>query len=417
MLKWKKKHKPEEAEHEEDLELYDRDDIDFVGDSKATILTHTHHFTNFFLYVLLAFVIVAIVWASLAQIDEIAIGNGKVIPSSKVKLIQNLEGGIVEKVFVNEGEVVKKGQVLLRLDETRFSSSYKEARAKYLVLLADIVRLTAEVQGKKTVEFPEILQKEAPELVETEKGYFKERQEDLKTTVETLQSSYDLVKQELDIVRPLVKQKVMSQLELLRLEREANDLKGKIGEADEEFRGKAHSELTEDKAELAGVMEIMRAQKDKMERTTIRSPVDGIVKKVNVTTVGEVIKPGSNIMEVVPMEDNLLVEVNVKPSDIAFIHPGAEATVKVTAYDFSIYGGLPAKVEYISADTIEDKQGNEYYKVVVRTNKSYLGEKVDPLPIIPGMTASVNIITGKISVLRYIMKPITRATDAAFKQR
>lgn len=393
------------------------EDMDFVSDSKEVVLSQTYRHANVLLYIIIAFVVIGLIWAVTTKLEQITIGAGRVIPSEKIKFIQNLEGGIVEQIYVKDGDFVKQGQVLVHLDPTRFNSEYREIRAKYLTLLANIARLQAEANGDDTILFPTALEKEAPALVASETLFFKDRQADLKAKLNNLQEGYSLAKQELYIVKPLVEQKVMSQLELLRLEREVNDLRGQIDETLEAFKGKAHTKLNEKKSELNSVKADLISAEDRAKRTIIRSPVNGIVKSINVSTLGEVVKSGDDIMEIIPLVDNLTISVDVKPSDIAFIHPNAKALVKITAYDYAIYGGLPATVESISADTIQDERGDHFYKVKVRTEKSHLDNQGKKLPIIPGMTATVNIITSKKSVLSYIMKPILRAREAAFKER
>lgn len=394
-----------------------KEDIDFVSDSKEVVLSQTYKHANVLLYIILAFVLIAITWAVTTKLEQITIGAGRVIPSSKIRFVQNLEGGIVEQTYVQDGDFVKKGQVLLRLSPTRFSSEYRELRAKYLTLVTNIARLQAEANGDSTISFPASLEQEAPTLVVSETLFFNDRQSDLSAKLTNLREGYLLAEQELQIVRPLVEQNVMSKLELLRLEREVNELRGQIDETLEAFKGKAHSELNEKKAELSTIKEEMVAAKDRVKRTVIRSPVNGIVKALNISTIGEVVKSGADIVEIIPITANLTVEVDVKPPDIAFIHPNAKALVKITAYDYAIYGGLPAIVESISADTIQDEKGEHFYKVKVRTSQNYLDKEGNKLPIIPGMTATVNIITSKKSVLSYIMKPILRAKDSAFKER
>ncbi len=393
------------------------EDMDFVSDSKAVVLSQTYRHANVLLYIVIAFITIAIIWATTTKLEQITIGAGRVIPSGKIKVIQNLEGGIVQQINVKDGDIVKKGEVLVRLDATRFNSDYREVHSNYLTLLANVSRLRAESSGDQTILFPAILEKEAPQLVVSETLFFEDRQTDLTAKITNLRDGYLLAEQELQIVKPLVEQQVMSKLELLRLEREVNELKGQMDETLEDFKGKAHAQLNEKKAELVIAKEKMISAEDRMNRTVIRSPVNGVVKSMNISTLGEVIKSGDNIIEIVPMTDQLTVEVDVKPSDIAFIHPEAKALVKITAYDYAVYGGLPATVESISADTIQDEKGNHFYKVKIRTEQNYLDKEGNKLPIMPGMTATVNIITNKKSVLSYIMKPILRAREAAFKER
>ena len=396
------------------------EDLPYLDDKKLAILNESSFWANALLYAIGAFIIVAIIWAKYAIIDETTNAMGKVIPSSQVQVIQNLEGGILSEILVSEGDVVEKGQVLLRIDDTRFASSYREARSRYLALLATTSRLRAESLGKDKVEYPKVVEQEAPEVVKSEDKLFEFNQDQLASNLKTLEKSYELAVKELDITKPLVDEGLMSQLELLRLQREVNDLEGKIESEKDRFRTDARTKFNEKDAELSALSESILAMEDRMVRTTIKSPVKGTVKKINISTIGGVIKPGMDIMEIVPFEDTLLIEAKVKPSDIAFIHPGQEAIVKVSAYDFSIYGSLPGTVEYISADTIEEDENRreeEFYKILVRTQKNALGTEEKPLPIIPGMVVTVDILTGKKSVLDYILKPFLKAKERALRER
>jgi adhesin transport system membrane fusion protein len=399
----------------------DQEDLEFVDDSRKAMVTESPFITNALLYGIGAFIIVILIWAKFAILDEITVAAGKVIPSSQVQVIQNLDGGIVAAIYVREGDIVQKDQILMRLDDTRYASAYREALAKYWALTASTARLMAEETGAKTITFPQALIQEQPELVKNETLLFNQHVEDLNATLDTLRKSYNLANQELNISKPMVAEGLISQIELLRTEREVNDLQGKISQALEGFQSKAHDQLSEQTAQLASLQEALAGLKDRMVRTTIRSPVYGTVKKINIATIGGVIQPGMNIMEIVPLEDTLLIEARVRPSDIAFIHPGQQAMVKFTAYDFSIYGGLQGTVEYISADTIKDQDNPQdketYYKILVRTTSNHLGTDEKPLPIIPGMTAMVDIKTGRKSVLDYLLNPIFKASENALRER
>jgi len=395
---------------------------DILDESKKAFLIESPRWSNLLLYGIAAVIIVLTIWAKFAIIDEYTRANGKVIPSSQVQVIQNLEGGILSEIFVHEGDTVQKGEVLLRIDDTRFASDFREGQAKYLSLLASTARLKAEDQGMTKVEYPEIIKNEAPDVMADENNLFVQRQQQLDASLSTLKRSYNLAKEELDITKPLVEEGIMSQLELIRLERQVNEIKGKIDQAREDFESKAHEEYNKQQAQLAQLTQALSAMKDRMVRTTVRSPVKGTVKKINIATIGGVIKPGMDIMEIVPLEDTLLIEAKVRPKDIAFIHPGQPAMVKFTAYDYSIYGGLHGLVEYISADTIEDAEAQgpkkeSFYKILVRTNTNHLGTVEKPLPIIPGMVCTVDILTGDKSVLDYIMKPILKARQNALRER
>jgi len=408
------------------------------------------------------FVVSFITWASMATLDEVTRGEGRVVPSSKIQVIQNLEGGIVAEILVNEGAVVDKGQVLIRIENTAAEANFGELQQRRLSALAAVARLQAEqdAQGGTEPIFSEELRQAAPELVQAEIGLFAVRQQQLRSQIQILEdqvaqrkqemqeldsklsglrSAHGLASQELEITRPLAEQGVVAKVELLRLEREVLDLRSQIEATNlarpraesalnealrriEErlvtFRSDAATELAKTQLELASLTEALTADRDRVQRTEVRSPVHGTVKEIKVRTVGGVVQPGQDLLEIVPIEDTLLVEAQVRPSDIAFMYPNQKAVIKITAYDFSIYGGLDAVVEQISADAIEDKEkGESFFRIYLRTDKNYLGTAEDPLPIIPGMTASVDVLTGEKTVMEYLMKPILRARDNALRER
>lgn len=392
-------------------------EIDFVNDIDAAIVEQPRDYIHWGLYLTVFFILVAIVWAHFAVLDEITAGEGKVIPSSRIQVIQNLEGGILANLLVTEGQLVNKDQVLLYIDDTKFESSYREGHSRYLALLAAANRLEAEAQGKP-LEFVEEVTEKAPQIVVQETQLFESRKRALEESLASLRRSYELALKELQMTEPLIKKGAVSEVELLRLRRQVNDLKGQIEDRRNQFRADAQLELNRNRADIAGLIQNNVANQDRVTRATVRSPVRGIVKRIYVSTIGGVIQPGMDILEVVPVEDELLIEAKIRPTDIAFLHPGQIATVKISAYDFAIYGGLQAQLEHISADTITDEKTNEsYYQIYVRTDKNYLGSIEKPLPIIPGMTATVEIITGKKSVLQYLLKPLLKAKEKALRER
>ena len=415
-------------------------------------------FSHLILWITVLFVATAGVWAHYSTLDEVTRGNGKVIPSRHVQIVQNLEGGIISEINVKEGDIVKKGQVLLRIDDTRFSASMRESQVTSAAMEAKIARLTAETQGKP-FKLPRRLKKSQRELFISERALTQSRQKELQANINILiqqknqkrheinelksrqrqlQHSYNLAQRELKITVPLVKKGVMSEVELLRLQREASTLKAelestrlsiprakaaiaeaerKIEELKISFRTSALAELNEIKAELSRISESKRALEDRVRRTAVRSPVKGIVKQLKVNTIGGVVQPGSDLIEIVPLEDTLLMEAQIRPSDIAFLHPGQKAMVKFTAYDFSIFGGLKASLEHISADTIINERGEPFFLIRLRTDRNYLGTIESPLPIIAGMTVNVDILTGKKSLLDYLLKPIKKAQQQALRER
>ncbi len=396
-----------------------------------------------------------VMWAAVAQIDEVTRGEGKVIPSRQVQVLQSLDGGFVSEILVREGEIVQPEQMLLRIDETRFVSSVKESRVQYLALAAKAARLRALTEGKP-LDMPAEVIKEDPRTAEEERRLYESRREELDAQVtiarqqlaqrqqelnelrakyENAARAYELTSKELSVTKPLINSGAVSEVELLRLERDVARFRGekdmasaqigrvqaaiteanrKIQEVELAFRNESGKDLADTMAKLNSLSEGSVALSDKVKRSVLRSPVKGTVKRLLVTTVGGVVQPGKDVIEIVPLEDNLLLEAKVQPRDIAFLRPGQRSVVKFSAYDFSIYGGLEGVLEHIGADTVTDEKGNAFYIVRVRTNKSTLGEN---LPIIPGMVAEVDIITGEKSVLTYLLKPVLRAKARAFSER
>jgi membrane fusion protein, adhesin transport system len=397
--------------------LPDREDARYMSEARAAIVRDSNPLSVAVLYLTALFLIAAIYWAAHATLDEVAIGVGRVVPSSQVQVIQNLEGGILAQLSVAEGQVVEKNQALLRIDDTRFTSSYREAKVKRLSLLAAIARLSAEAEGREPA-FPAEVQKGSPKLVSSETELYRTRRRALDETIEGLKRSLAFATQEMKMTEPLVAQGAMSEVELLRLRRQVNELNTAIDERRNRFRATASEELTKTRNELNELSEASVAMADRVKRTLVRSPVRGVVKKLNVTTIGAVIQPGASILEIVPVEDTLLIETQIRPDDIAFIHPGQSATVKVTAYDYSIYGGLSGVVEQVSADSmIDEKKGVSYYKVMVKTDRASIDHQGKSLPIIPGMTASVDVLTGHKTVLDYLLKPVLKARERALRER
>ena len=411
------------------------------------------------LWASVAFFVIMIIWASLAEIDEVTRGDGRAIPSSKLQKIQNLEGGIVSEVFVHEGEVVKAGAPLLRLDDTRFRSNAGESAADRLALEARIKRLNAQLNDESTLTLPAEIMEKSPEIASGEIALFtsvkqriqselgglneqliQKKQEllDYQAKVNQTRRSLDLLQQEIGMSEPLVAKGAISKVEILRLRRSEVDTRGqldsmnlaiprataavkeienKIGETRDRYRSEALSQLNEARTELSKTEASGKAIDDRVNRTLVTSPVRGIVQQMMINTIGGVIQPGSDLVEIVPLDDTLLIETKIRPQDIAFLHPGQEAIVKFTAYDYTIYGGLKAKLEQISPDTVTDKEGQSYYIVRLRTEKNYLGSQEKPLLIIPGMVATVDIITGRKTIMSYLLKPILRAKAESFSER
>jgi adhesin transport system membrane fusion protein len=438
------------------------DDCEYMTETCAAALRGADPRAHWILVASVTFIVVALGWAAVAEIDEVTVGQGQVIPSSKMQVVQNLEGGIVAEILAEPGQVVQKGQALMRIDDTRFSSSYREGEAKDSALRVRIARLEAEAALGEFVP-PADLMRDKPDLVRQEQALYESRRQDfvagvavLKRQAEQreqelaemqaraaqLRHSLELVEQELAMTRPAAEKGVISKVELIRLERQANDLRGelavvrlaarrlqaaarevreKIEQVTAEFRSAASRELSETRAEQAVVSASNVALVDRLARTTVRAPLAGTVNQVKVTTVGGVVQPGMDLIEIVPLDDTLLVEARVRPRDIAFLRPGLDAMVKLSAYDFSIYGGLAGTVERVSADAIVDERPGvapeSYYLVRVRTSQSSHGAGRRTLKVIPGMQATVDIRTGRRTVLQYLMKPVLRAKENALRER
>ena len=351
---------------------------------------------------ILLFIFCILIWTSIAEIDEVTRGEGKVIPSRQIQVLQNLEGGIVSEILVREGDVVEKDQVLIKLDNTQFAAALREGETHCMEHRARAARLEAEALLKEFIPPPDVLKK-YPQFVQREYELYQARKKQFERQEKSMAK-------ELAMTRPLVKEGAVSEIEVLRLERKLNELR-------DEYCTGARKELNELLVEISRLQESNQVLRDKLKRTEIRAPLKGVIKQVLVNTIGGVIKPGMDVVEIVPLDDSLLVEARVRPSDIAFIHPGQDVMVKISAYDFAIYGGLKGKIENISADTISDDNNQSFYKIRVRTEQSQLGAGKDPLPIIPGMSARVDILTGKKTILQYLLKPVLRAKEKAFRER
>ena len=434
------------------------EDIDLTTDIRASIMAQSPRGGRAIIWVVLLLFVLFMVWAYYSEIEQVTRGVGKVIPSTQIQVVQNLEGGILSEILVGVGDLVKKGDLLLRIDETRFSSSFKQNRVKYLSFKARAARLVAESNGKN-FKVPQDIMDENPQIGERELELYNSRKREFESTLNILQEQISqrqheynelttkleeltrtnaLLQKELELTRPLVVQGAVSEVEVLHLERQGSQMQGEIAtikqtipksqsrlqeaqfavnEAQLAFYNKAKSELNQVLAELDEVAATAIALEDRLKRTNVRSPVTGTINRMLVNTEGGVIQPGMDLVEIVPLEDTLVIEAKIKPADIAFLRPEQEAKVKFTAYDFTIYGGLDAKLEHISADSITDEKGNSFYLVRLRTNKNYLGPESDPLPIIPGMVASVDILTGKKTILAYLLKPVLRAKYMALREQ
>lgn len=357
--------------------------------------------------------VVFFVWAWFAMLDEVTVGTGKVTPSSHAQVIESLDGGIVNALLVQEGDIVEQGEMLARLDPTRFQSNYGEAAARARALRASSERLRAELTGEPLTFSEESLRE--PNLVARERQLYESRRRNLNETVSNLQKTLELINAEIRMTQPLVAKGAAGQVEVIRLQRQVAELRGKIDEARNQYAVRAREEQVKNDADLDAQIQAMAGKADQLDRATLYSPVRGVVKDIQVTTVGGVLQPGGKLMEIVPLEDKLLIETRINPRDIAYIRPGLPATVKVTAYDSSIYGNLNGNVEVVSPDTIQDEVQRDqfYYRVYVRTEHAELENRSGKrFPILPGMVASVEIKTGQKTVMDYLIKPLNKVKEA-----
>ena len=431
-------------------------DADFDANADWAIAEQTPKGARMVVWLSLAAVLVLLLWSAFAVLDEVTRGEGKVIPSRQIQVLQSLDGGIVSEILVREGQSVKVGDLLLKVDPTRMVSSLRENRSQFLSLLAKAARLQALADGERFIP-PQEVADEAPDIVQQERTLYESRRAELDATIgvarqqssqraqdlisakarrEQAAQSFTLTSRELEMTLPLAKTGAVSDVELLRLERDLARYRGerdslnadiprlesavqevarRIQEIDLTFRNLARSELSETQAKINALSEGSTALEDRVNQTEIRSPVNGTVKQLKINTVGGVVQPGRDVIELVPSDDALLVEARVLPRDIAFLRPGQKAMVKFTAYDFATYGGLEATLEHISADSVVDDKGNAFFVVRVRTTSTTVGTQ--KFPIIPGMVVEVDILTGKKSVLSYLLKPILRAKEKALTER
>ena len=433
----------------------EQDQLDWAGDADWARLQQEPLRARSLLRLAAAGLLLLLVWAAFAQIDEVTRGEARVVPTSQVQIIQSVDGGVVEALLVREGQVVEAGQLLLRVDPTRFVSNMLESRASQLAVQAKALRLEALTRGTP-FNPPAELKREAPDIVAQEMRLYESRRAEISAQIsisqnqlaqrqqelnevrarrEQAERGLELMTKEINATRPMVATGAVSEVEVFRLEREAARLRGdreqataqiarvqaaileatrKIEEVQLSSRNQMSAELSETMSKLASLSQGGRALEDKVKHADIKSPMRGTVKRLLVNTVGAVVQPGKEVVEVVPLDDTLILEVQITPKDIGFLRPGQEAMVKFTAYDFSIYGGLLAEVIHIGADSVLDEKGNAFFHIRVRTRKPSLGPS---LPIIPGMVAQVDILTGKKTVLSYLLKPVLRAKSNALTER
>ena len=397
-------------------------DLQYMRDLHAAMLEQAAPKIVWALYLMAVVVVVALVWSSFAEVEEITEGEGKVIPISGEQIIQNLEGGILAELDVKEGQVVEKGQALLKIDPTKADAAFQESYNKMIALQGSASRLRAEVYDKP-LTFPQEVEA-YPDIIRNEQEAFNSRRRALNQSVSGLERSLAMIDKEVEITTPLVAKGLISDLDLMKSKRQAIETRLQITERKNKFIAEANQELAHVESELAQARENAVGRQDTVKRTLVKSPLKGTVKNIKVTTIGGVIAPATDIMEIVPLEDQLLIEVKIQPKDVAFLRPGLDAMVKVSAYDYSIYGGLSGKLEQISPDTLRDEHSNAakagisdvYYKVIIRTNSATLKRGGKEFAIIPGMTTSNQIKTGKKTILEYLLKPVFKAREA-FRER
>jgi membrane fusion protein, adhesin transport system len=436
----------------------DKEDVEFMSELEAAAHLKPARASQLFLWAVTALFGWAIVWAAVSEVDERVRGTGQVMPSSDIQIVQSLEGGVLGEILVNEGDHVKKGQTLLRIKDVQFASEGRGIEAQKLGLQAKRARLKAEAAGQPYVADPAIAGK-YPDIAANEEKLYKSRQAELKTSFGIIEDevreaaanlsevrasiakyakSKDLLNKQLDITRRLVEQKAQPEIEQLKLEQQLNEISGNLSSAyqseqslqarlsaarkkEEEktgaFRSQALGELNDVEAKIASIQESLTSVQDKVSRAELKSPVDGTVHKLHVKTVGGVISSAQKLVEIVPGTDDLMIRAKILPADVAFLKPGQDVRVSITAYDPQIYGTLKGRLERISADTVEDSKGEAYFEIDVRTDRNYLGEADHPLPIAPGMISETEVIVGKRTILTYLMKPVLRTKDRAFTEK
>lgn len=433
-------------------------DLEFMADVQALATRGVGIRSSVLLLLVVAFVIAILFWMSISEIDQVTKASGRVVPSSQMQVVQNLEGGIVGAILVREGDFVEAGQVVARIDDVSAAANLREAETQRAALKVEAARLEAEVAGTDP-DWPAEVMTQRPDLIANEQALLLARAEELRSSIGVLESqlaqrsqeqaelegrisslrdSLRLTQEERAIIAPNVERGAVARIELVRIDQRLNEIRGELeaaqlalprirsarAETAQRIEGERTGFVSQTQArlnivrnQLAAIAEQLTAREDRVTRTDVRAPVRGIVNNLLVTTVGGVVAPGAPLMEVVPVEDSLVIEANVNPKDVAFLRPDLAARVKLTAYDFAKFGSLEGRIVNISADTVSDAEGNDFYEIRIRTDRSYLGTEADPLPIIPGMIAEVDVVTGKRTILDYFLKPIQRAQDSALRER
>ncbi|NDY95490.1 HlyD family type I secretion periplasmic adaptor subunit [Wenzhouxiangella sp. C33] len=428
---------------------------DWVSDTEWARIMQSPLRARALLYGVVLSLIALIVWASIAEIDEVTRGEGRIIPSRQLQTLQSVDGGLIQEIRVREGQVVEEGDLLVRLNPIRFSASLGESRAQFLALTGEVTRLGALVAGIEPV-FPPQLVEEAPEVLRLERRLYRTSREELKeqqagfsnqleqrqqeleearAAVEQYKNTLRLTRRELEVTRPLLVSGAVSDVDILRLERQVATIEGELSRAQaavarneaavSEARSRRReveltminrwqNELTESRSRLEALTQAGQGLEDMVRQAEIRAPIRGTVQQLHINTVGGVLTPGQDVIDIVPLDDQLIIEAKIHPRDIGFIRPRQEANIRLTAYDWGVYGNLKAHVEHISADTITDERDNTFYLVRLMTEPGGYDEE---MLIIPGMTAEVDILTGKRTIMRYLFKPLLKAKSKALTER
>ncbi len=432
-------------------------DADFMSELEAATSTRPALSSIVLLFSIIGLIVFGVVWACVSEVEEITRGSGQVVPTQEIQIVQSLEGGVLQELLVKQGHLVKKGQVLLRISDVQFSSQERGAEAQFLSLSSKRARLQAEANGVKFVVPEEVIKKNKA-IADNEMALYASRQkellgaytilderikkanadlEEVKAEINRLVKSKSLLNEELKITSEMVKKRAVPKLEEMRLKREFGDIGGQINvlaqkraglnaelsgvkqertSQEDKFRSQALGELNDVETQMSQLEESLKSIGDRVDRTELRSPVDGIVDKIAVTTIGGVIEPAMRLIEIVPVDNELKIIAKVSPSEIAFIKEGQDVTVKITAYDAQLYGSLAGKLVRIGANSVTDHEGNIFFEIEVRTEKNYMGSEQHPLPITPGMVAETEVITGKRTIMTYLLKPILRARSRAFTE-
>ena len=436
---------------------YEDEDLQYMQSLASAVVQRSPRYLMMVLTVVVLTVIAAITWMGFAEVDVVVRGSGKVIPSQKLQIVQSLEGGVVSEILVREGDLVNVSQPMIKISDVAFAGSFGENRLHQLELKAKIARLKAEADGSEFVADASVAQEDAKLMRSAEELYrsrvreldqtvriFQEQERQKKTERrdadakrQSLKERLALMQEELELKRPLVKRGLVTRVEFLQLKKQENEIRSeydsarlslpridstieetrrKIEQSTLEFRNAAKRELNETLAESSRIEEAQEALKDRVQRTTIRAPVKGTISRLHTNTVGGVVAAGGPILEVVPFEDSLLIEVNIQPADVANIVMGQTARLKFSAYDFAIYGSLEGEVQFLSADTVTNEDGESFYVARVKPRRSFLGKKSEPLPVRVGLTVEADIITDKKTVLEYLLKPINRGLERALSE-